>query len=640
MTTNTSIVTAPEIGLDTVAELAAQLRVDSIRASTSAGSGHPTSSMSAADLLAVLVTRHLRYDWNDPHAPGNDHLIFSKGHASPLLYAVFKAVGVVGEDELMTGYRRFGQRLQGHPTPVLPWVDVATGSLGQGLPDGVGVALAGKYLERRPYRVWVLCGDSELAEGSIWEALDKASYYRLSNLIAIVDVNRLGQRGPTELGWNLDAYARRAEAFGARVLVIDGHDASAIDDAMAAAENENGEQPTVILARTVKGRGFSEVEDSPDWHGKPFPPDMAERAIAELGGIRNVVLHGPRPAPGTHHSVTEPSIADVPRPRYAVGDKVATRTAYGDALVALGAHDPRVVALDAEVSNSTYADRFAHAYPDRYFEMFIAEQQMVAAATGIAARGYRPFASTFAAFLTRAYDFIRMAAISGVELRLVGSHAGVEIGADGPSQMGLEDIAMFRAVHGSTVLYPSDATSTAALVEAMAATPGITYLRTTRGAYPTLYADGETFPIGGSKVLRSSDHDHVTLIGAGVTLHACLDAADLLAEQGIHARVIDCYSIKPVDTATLTAAATATGGRLVIAEDHRPEGGLGSAVTDALLAAGTPDLRVARLAVREMPGSGSGPELLAWAGIHAEHIANAARALVRTHQKTAGYPPE
>ncbi len=640
MTTNTSIVTAPEIGMDTVPELAAQLRVDSIRASTSAGSGHPTSSMSAADLLAVLVTRHLRYDWNDPHAPGNDHLIFSKGHASPLLYAVFKAVGVVGEDELMTGYRRFGQRLQGHPTPVLPWVDVATGSLGQGLPDGVGVALAGKYLERRPYRVWVLCGDSELAEGSIWEALDKASYYRLSNLIAIVDVNRLGQRGPTELGWNLDAYARRAEAFGARVLVIDGHDASAIDDAMAAAENENGEQPTVILARTVKGRGFSEVEDSPDWHGKPFPPDMAERAIAELGGIRNMVLHGPRPASGTHHAVTEPSIADVPRPRYAVGDRVATRTAYGDALVALGAHDPRVVALDAEVSNSTYADRFAHAYPDRYFEMFIAEQQMVAAATGMAARGYRPFASTFAAFLTRAYDFIRMAAISGVELRLVGSHAGVEIGADGPSQMGLEDIAMFRAMHGSTVLYPSDATSTAALVEAMAATPGITYLRTTRGAYPTLYADGETFPIGGSKVLRSSDHDHVILIGAGVTLHACLDAADLLAEQGIHARVIDCYSIKPVDTATFTAAATATGGRLVIAEDHHPEGGLGSAVTDALLAAGTPDLRVARLAVREMPGSGSGPELLAWAGIDAEHIATAARALVRTHQTAAGYPPE
>src|SRR6266498_4165799 len=433
MTTNTSIVTAPEIGMDTVPELAAQLRVDSIRASTSAGSGHPTSSMSAADLLAVLVTRHLRYDWNDPHAPGNDHLIFSKGHASPLLYAVFKAVGVVGEDELMTGYRRFGQRLQGHPTPVLPWVDVATGSLGQGLPDGVGVALAGKYLERRPYRVWVLCGDSELAEGSIWEALDKASYYRLSNLIAIVDVNRLGQRGPTELGWNLDAYARRAEAFGARVLVIDGHDASAIDDAMAAAENENGEQPTVILARTVKGRGFSEVEDSPDWHGKPFPPDMAERAIAELGGIRTMALHGPRPASGPHHAVTAPPIADVPRPRYAVGDRVATRTAYGDALVALGAHDPRVVALDAEVSNSTYADRFAHAYPDRYFEMFIAEQQMVAAATGMAARGYRPFASTFAAFLTRAYDFIRMAAISGVDMCLVGSHAGVEIGADGPS---------------------------------------------------------------------------------------------------------------------------------------------------------------------------------------------------------------
>jgi transketolase len=621
-----------QVGLDTVAELAAQLRVDSIRASTSAGSGHPTSSMSAADLLAVLVTRHLRYDWDAPRSPANDHLIFSKGHASPLLYSVFKAVGVVSDDELLTGYRRFGQRLQGHPTPALPWVDVATGSLGQGLPDGVGIALAARYLERQFYRVWVLCGDSELAEGSIWEALDKAAYYELSNLIAIVDVNRLGQRGETELGWNLDAYARRAAAFGARALEIDGHDLQAIDRALATAEgNTASEQPTVILARTVKGKGFAEVEDRNGWHGKPFPPDMAERAIAELGGVRHLVLRGPRPdVVPARQAAGGSAEADATPPRYAVGDKVATRKAYGDALVALGARDPLVVALDGEVSNSTYAEEFARAFPDRYFEMFIAEQQLVAAATGLNVRGYRAFASTFAAFLSRVHDFIRMGAISGVDLRLVGSHAGVEIGADGPSQMGLEDLAMLRAVHGSTVLYPSDATSTAALVEAMAATPGISYLRTTRGAYPVLYPAGEAFPVGGSKVLCSSDHDQVTLVGAGVTVHACLGAAELLAEEGVHARVVDCYSIKPIDGATLTAAVAATSGRMVIAEDHHPEGGLASAVTDSLLAAGRSNLSLAHLAVREMPGSGSGAELLAWAGLDADHIAAAARKLLGT----------
>ena len=628
MTTTTL---TPPIGLDTVAELAAQLRVDSIRSSTSAGSGHPTSSMSAADLLAVLISRHLRYDWDDPRSPVNDHLIFSKGHASPLLYSVFRAAGAISEDELINGYRRFGQRLEGHPTPVLPWVDVATGSLGQGLPDGVGIALAGQYLEKLPYRVWVLCGDSEMAEGSMWEALDRASYYQLSRLTAIVDVNRLGQRGETELGWNLGAYARRAEAFGARTLVIDGHDLTAIDAALTSAEEPTGGQPTVILARTIKGRGFSEVENKNGWHGKPFPPDMAERAIAELGGVRHIVVHGLRPEPSPAQPQPDgPAPAGAPpAPRYDVGDNVATRKAYGDALVALGGRDPKVVALDGEVSNSTYASEFAHAYPERYFEMFIAEQQMVAAATGLATRGYKAFASTFAAFLTRAYDFIRMGSISGADLRLMGSHAGVEIGADGPSQMALEDLAMMRAVHGSTVLYPADGTSTAALVEAMAAIPGISYLRTTRGSYPGLYADGEAFPVGSSKLLRSSDHDQVTLVGAGVTLHACLRAADLLAHDGISARVLDCYSVKPIDAGTLAAAADATGGRIVIAEDHHPEGGLGSAVTDALLAAGKKDLSVAHLAVRGMPGSGSGAELMAWAGIDTDAIVEAARRLAR-----------
>ena len=617
-------------GLDTISDLAAQLRVDSIRCSTSAGSGHPTSSMSAADLLAVLVARHLRYDWDAPALPANDHLIFSKGHASPLLYSVFRAVGVVSENELINGYRRFGQRLEGHPTPILPWVDVATGSLGQGLPDGVGVALAGKYLDKLPYRIWVLCGDSELAEGSIWEALDKASHYQLSNMIIMMDINRLGQSGPTDLGWDIEAYAARAAAFGARVIAIDGHDLADIDAAFSAAEAATaGDQPTVILAKTIKGKGFSEVENKEGWHGRPFPPDMAERAIAELGGVRNLIVRGPLPEPaaGADAGAAAAAPAGATLPDYAVGDKVATRKAYGDALVALGAADPKVVALDGEVKNSTFALEFATAYPERYFEMYIAEQQMVAAATGLAVRGYKPFASTFAAFFTRAYDFIRMGAISGRDVRLAGSHAGVEIGADGPSQMALEDLAMMRAVHGSTVLYPADGTSTAVLVKAMAATPGISYMRTTRGAYPGLYPSGETFPVGGSKVLRSGEQDAVTLVGAGVTLHECLGAADQLAAEGIHVRVIDCYSVKPIDTATLTAAAQATGGCFVVAEDHHPEGGLGEAVTSALVAAGQENLTIAHLAVRGMPGSGTGAELLAWAGIDAEHIAAAAREL-------------
>jgi transketolase len=497
----------------------------------------------------------------------------------------------------------------------------------------VGVALAGKYLDRLPYRVRVLCGDSEMAEGSMWEALDKASYYELSNLIAVVDINRLGQRGPTELQWNIDAYRRRAEAFGARVLEINGHDLAEIDEAFTTAADGSSAQPAVVLARTIKGHGFSEVEDKNGWHGRPFPEDMAERAIAELGGVRNLTVRGPRPDQGPHSPLATapgtPTLPDSPAlPKYSVGEKVATRKAYGDALAALGAENPRVVALDGEVSNSTHADEFAEAYPGRYFEMFIAEQQMIGAAVGLSVRHYVPFASTFAAFFTRAYDFIRMAAISQASIRLSGSHAGVEIGADGPSQMALEDLAMMRAVHGSTVLYPSDGTSTAALVREMADQPGISYLRTTRGSYPVLYDATETFPISGSKVLRSTPDDAVALIGAGVTLHACLAAAENLAADGILARVIDLYSVKPIDTQTLLATAAVTNGRLVVAEDHHPEGGLGSAVTQALLDAGPQTLRVTHLAVREMPGSGTGEELMAAAGIDAKHIEAAARNLL------------
>ena len=412
--------------------------------------------------------------------------------------------------------------------------------------------------------------------------------------------------------------------------MIDGHDLSAIDGALSAAEDMEGDRPTVIIARTIKGKGFSEVENKNGWHGKPFPPDMAARAIEELGGERHLVVRGPLPEKvSDERSSLAGTETPVELPKYTVGDSVATRKAYGDALVAVGTSNPRVVALDGEVSNSTYADEFAHRFPDRYFEMFIAEQQLVAAATGLSVRGYTTFASTFAAFFTRAFDFIRMGAISGVDLRLSGSHCGVEIGADGPSQMGLEDLAMMRSVHGSTVLYPSDATSTAALVEQMSRTKGISYIRTTRGAYPVVYEPGEAFEVGGSKVLRSSGRDDVTLIGAGVTLHSCLEAADQLANDGIGARVIDCYSVKPVDDATLAEAAAATSGRVVVAEDHHPEGGLGSAVIASLLGNGQPNLQVAHLAVRGMPGSGTGAELMAWAGIDADHIAAAARELVR-----------
>ena len=607
--------------LDIARQLGQQLRVDSIRCSTAAGSGHPTSSMSAADLIAVLITKYLQYDWARPKDPNNDHLIYSKGHASPLCYSMFKAVGAITDQELLT-FRRFGSRLQGHPTPVLPWVDVATGSLGQGLPIGVGVALAGQYLDKLPYHVWVLCGDSELAEGSIWEAIDKAGHYQLANLTAIWDINRLGQRGETEFGWNLDAYRRRVEAFGCQPIVIDGHDVGAIDRAYGEALSNTG-KPTVIIAKTIKGKGFSEIENKDGWHGRALPPDMAERAIKELGGIRNLRVKTQKPersaAPKRPAAVSEPVL-----PTYKKEDKVATRKAYGDTLLALAAI-PEVVATDGEVSNSTHADEFAKAYPDRYFEMWISEQQLVSTAVGMSVRGYKPFASTFAAFFSRAYDFIRMAGISQANIRLVGSHAGVEIGQDGPSQMALEDLASMRAIHSSTVLYPCDPNQTAKLTRIMADTPGIVFMRTTRGAYPTLYGAGESFKVGGAKVLRQSPKDKVALIGAGVTVHNCLAAADALAAKKIPARVIDLYSVKPVDVRTLREAAKVTKGRFVIVEDHYPQGGLGAAVLEALAA--DPPPRLAHLAVRELPTSGKPEELMNAAGISSKHIVAAATRL-------------
>jgi transketolase len=601
-------------------EVGQQFRVDSIRTAAAAKSGHPTSGMSAADLMAVLVANHLRYDFDEPKSPSNDRLVFSKGHASTLLYAIFRAAGAIDEEELLT-YRRFGSIFEGHPTPLIPWVDVATGSLGQGLPIGVGMALAAKKLDRLPSRVWVLCGDSEMAEGSMWEAFEHASHYELDNLTAIIDVNRLGQRGETMIGWNTKVYVERAQAFGWHAIEIDGHDVEEIERAYTEAE-QTKDRPTVIVARTIKGKGVKAVENKDGWHGKAL--DDPDAAIAELGGVRRIQVKVARPEPGEPHRFLEETLQ---LPRYELGDQVATRKAYGEALAALGSARGDVVALDGEVSNSTFAEIFAKAHPERYFEMYIAEQQLIAASVGLHARGWNAFASTFAAFFSRAYDFIRMAAISRVDLRLAGSHAGVSIGEDGPSQMALEDIASIRAIHSSVVLHPCDANQTAKLVAAMADTKGIVFLRTLRPNTPVIYDADEEFGVGGSRVVRSSDEDEVTIVGAGITVHEALEAAETLEGEGVSARVIDLYSIKPIDTETLQAAAEATG-RIVTVEDHFPEGGIGDAVL-AALAEVDEHPRVVKLAVREMPRSGKPEELLHAYGIDAESIATAVRQLVK-----------
>jgi len=570
--------------------------------------------MSAADLMAVLFTKYLRYDFDAPENPANDHLVFSKGHASPLLYSLYKAAGAIDDEELLT-FREYGSRLQGHPTPELPWVDVATGSLGQGLPISVGIALAADRLEHSDLRVWVLCGDSELAEGSMWEAFEHAGYAQLSNLIAIVDVNRLGQRGPTMHEWDTSSLAARASACGWDVQEIDGHDLEAVDAAYARAQE--ADRPAVIFARTKKGSGVAAVEDKENQHGKPLADP--EAAVEELGGIRSLSVEVQAPPAAKPFEIEK---APVERPAYEVGEKVATRGAYGDALAWLGSVDEKVVALDGEVGNSTYAERFAAKHPDRFFEMYIAEQQMVAAAVGVQTRGWKPFASSFGAFLSRAYDFVRMAAISDADLKLCGSHVGVSIGPDGPSQMALEDIASLRAVFGSVVLYPSDANQTVQLLDAMRQHRGVSYLRTTREATPVLYGADESFEIGGSHTVRSSGEDAVTLIGAGITLRECLTAAGELAGKGIAARVIDLYSVKPVDAATVLKAAEETGA-LVTVEDHWPEGGIGETVAGVLAEAGA-STPLTRLAVTGRPGSGPPEALLAAAGIDAAHIVAAA----------------
>lgn len=606
-------------------QLGQQLRVDSIRATTQAGSGHPTSCMSAADLMAVLLAKYLKYDFKQPAHANNDRLVFSKGHAAPLLYALLKAGGAITDEELLT-LRKFGSRLEGHPVPeVLPWIDVATGSLGQGLAFGVGMALSAKYLDKLSYRTYVLLGDSEMAEGSVWEAFACASHYKLDNLTAVLDMNRLGQRGETMLGWDSKTYAERARAFGWHAIEISGHDYDQIDAAYGEALAVKG-QPTIIIAKTEKGHGFPSIANKDGWHGKALSAEEAVEAIDLLGGIQNTVVKvqspGEAPKPKANSGKFECPKYDKP---------IATREAYGDALKALGGAREDVVVLDAEVGNSTYSEKFAKAYLDRFFEIYIAEQLMVGVAIGMANRGKVPFASTFAAFLARAYDFIRMGAIGRTNIRLCGSHAGVSIGQDGPSQMALEDLAMMRAVFGSTVLYPSDGVSAAHLVNAMAETKGISYMRTTREKTPILYQNDDKFPVGGSKVLRSSKEDKATIVAAGITLHEALKAYEELKKAGTNVRVIDAYSVKPIDSTTLWTAAEDTGV-IITVEDHWPEGGLGDAVLESFSdfgkARGNKQLpRVIKLAVKSMAGSGTPAELIDAAGISARCIVEAVQSL-------------
>jgi len=599
-------------------DLAAQIAIDSIRATTAAGSGHPTSSMSCAHLLAVLYADHLRTDVKEPAYRANDRFVMSKGHAAPALYAALKAIGAIDDEQLLS-LRRMGSPLEGHPAPVpeMPWVDVATGSLGQGLPIGLGMSFAMR-LDGAPGRVWVLLGDSEMAEGSVWEAMEAASFHGAANLTAILDLNRLGQRGPTMHGWDGDAFVRRATAFGWRALEIDGHDVVAIDAAYREAASNDG--PTMIVARTEKGHGVSFLADEEGWHGKAVPAERADDAIAELGGPHDLLVDPPAPPAWTPAGPAPPDEAGPP----SYDEAIPTRKAFGETLAWLAGQRSDLVVLDGEVGNSTHSEDFDAVAPDRFFQMYIAEQCMVGVQVGLQALGKVAFAASFGAFLTRAYDQIRMGTIGRADLRLCGSHAGISIGEDGPSQMALEDLAAFRALHGSTVLYPADGNATVKLVEAMCDLEGVSYLRTTREKTEPLYPAAEGFPIGGSKVLTSTDHDHLTLVGAGITVHACKRAAERLSAEDVAARVIDCYSVKPIDADALREALDDTG-LVIVVEDHRIEGGLGDAVLGALAESGPIAGRVVKLAVTDMPGSGAPEQLRAWAGIDDVSIAARAR---------------
>ncbi|MBI5135037.1 transketolase [Candidatus Uhrbacteria bacterium] len=597
-------------------DLAKLVRYYSLLCSTLAGSGHPTSSLSAADLLTtILFGGFFRYNPADPAYANNDRLIFSKGHASPLFYALWTVAGVITEDELKT-YRTFGSTLEGHPTPRFRWAEAATGSLGQGLSIGAGMALNATYIDHLPYRTWVLLGDSEMAEGSVWEAIEFAAHRKLNNLVGIIDVNRLGQRGPTMVEHHCEFYRARCESFGWKAIVIDGHDLPAIERACTEAV-QSSDQPVMIIARTLKGKGVSFIEDKEGWHGKALTKEDFDRAVKEFGTL-DTSLRGNLAKP-EQLSATPSAIApsDLALPT----KDIATRKAYGDALARLLPMYPQIVALDAEVSNSTYAEDFGKRHPDNFFEMYIAEQNMVGVALGLSLRGKIPFVSSFAAFLSRAFDQIRMSQYSGANIKFVGSHAGVSIGEDGPSQMALEDLAMFRSIRESVVFYPSDGMSAHRLIALAAKHRGIVYVRMSRPVTPLLYNESEQFAIGGSKTLRSSPSDVVTVIAAGVTLVEALKAYDLLQKEGVAIRVIDLYSIKPVDAAALQKAAVETTA-LITVEDHYPDGGIADVVRAAI---STP---VYSLAVKKLPMSGKPDELLHYEEIDAEAIVKKVKAIV------------
>jgi transketolase len=610
--------------IDTDTELlkgiANQLRIHSITSTTAAGSGHPTSCCSAADVVAALFFGHMRYDAKNPHYHNNDRFILSKGHAAPLLYAAWAETGFFPVAELLK-LRQFGCDLEGHPTPRLPFVDVATGSLGQGLSVGAGMALAAR-LDHLDYNTYVLLGDGEIAEGSVWEAASFAGIYKLNNLIAIVDANRLGQSQATAFGHDIGVYAKRFEAFGWRVEVVDGHDIEEISEVLSGVGLDD--KPLVIIAKTYKGAGVSFLQDKDGWHGKPLNKDEAARAIAELQPSAKSGIGVAIPAPNQLPAPNNVAPASYPPISYKPGDLVATREAYGTALARMGEVDQRIIAVDGDTKNSTFADKFFKKFPDRFTECYIAEQNMVGVATGFGARGKVPFASTFACFFTRAYDQIRVAGISQANLKLTGSHVGVSIGEDGPTQMGLEDLAMMRAIVGSTVLYPSDAVSTEKLVEQMAQKKGICFLRTSRPKTPVIYGNEETFPIGGAKVVRQNAGDKVTVVAAGVTLHEALKAADALKAEGIGITVIDAYSIKPLARDVIKAAAQKTGNTIITVEDHYLEGGLGDAVAGELSVDG---IKVHKLAVTSLPRSGKPAELLAHFGIDAAAIVKKVKSL-------------
>jgi transketolase len=602
----------------TLFKMAQKLRRHSIESTTEAGSGHPTTCMSCADLLSVLFFDEMRWDPNDPSGKDADVFVLSKGHAAPILWAVLKEAGAIKENLL--DLRKFDSPLEGHPTRNSPWVRVATGSLGQGICAAAGMAWTRK-LDQTPARVYALLGDGEVAEGSVWEAAQFASQYKLDNLVAIVDVNRLGQSAPTMLQHDTGAYARRFAAFGFEVVEVDGHNIGQIKAAYAKARATTG-KPFAVIAKTFKGKGVSFLEDKDGWHGKPLKKgEETQKAIAELGDTNVSIKVEARKYPASKAPApVTPSLT----PEYELGQEVATREAYGTGLAKLAKTTPQVVAIDADTKNSTFTERFMKAAPERYAEAFIAEQNMIGAALGMATEGKIPFAATFACFLSRGYDFIRMAAHSKPDhLILAGSHAGVSIGEDGPSQMALEDLAMMRGVIGSTVLYPSEAVSAERLLETAAKTKGLVYIRTTRPKTKVLYKNDEPFPVGGSKTLRSSAKDAVTIVGAGITVPEALAAADQLAKDGITVRVIDLYSVKPIDTATLQKAAAETKG-FVTVEDHGIHGGIGEAVASAV----TGRAKVVMLGIREMPRSGQPRELMEKFGIASDSIVKAVRELI------------